>query len=134
MHNRNSLQNTKLTVGSFFRYKDKLPLSLSSSVVYKYTCGQCPATYIGLTKKQMKVRISQHRGISYRTNLPVTNVEYSKIYNHLVDSNHEIKEENFSILSQCNEIDLNILESIYINDKKPSLNDYSSSFNLCILK
>ena len=77
----NSIQN-------FFKFKDRIPLSLASSVVYQYTCRQCSATYIGETKKQLKVRISQHKGISFRTYRPLSSFDSSKIYEHAFDSNH----------------------------------------------
>ena len=41
----------------------------------------------------------------------------------------------FSIVdSASNELDLRILESIYIHDRKPILNDKESAFNLQIIK
>ena len=33
-----------VTIKNFFSFKDKLPISLVSSVIYKYSCGQCSAT------------------------------------------------------------------------------------------
>ena len=36
--------------------------------------------------------------------------------------------------SASNELDLRILESIYIHDRKPILNDKESAFNLQIIK
>ena len=35
-----------LTVQNLFSFKDKLPITLVSSVICKYSCGQCSATYI----------------------------------------------------------------------------------------
>ena len=43
-----------LTIQKFFSFKDKLPISLVSSVIYQYSCGQCCATYIGETRKQIE--------------------------------------------------------------------------------
>ena len=40
-----------------FSFKDKLSISLVSSVIYQYSCGRCSATYIGETRKQLKVRL-----------------------------------------------------------------------------
>ena len=116
------------TIGSFFQYKDRIPALLSSAVVYKYTCGQCSASYIGETLKQLHVRISQHKGISYRTNRPLSSPSHSSIREHAYDSDHPIKTEYFQLLSQSNQFDIKILESIYIHKHNPGLNDMSSSF------
>ena len=123
----NSIQN-------FFKFKDRIPLSLASSVVYQYTCRQCSATYIGETKKQLKVRISQHKGISFRTNRPLSSFDSSKIYEHAFDNNHPISDDLFKILSNSNVFDLKFLESLYIHKLQPNLNDYNSSFDLHIVK
>ena len=88
----NSIQN-------FFKFKDRFPLSLASSVVYQYTCRQCSATYRGETKKQLRVRISQHKGISFRTDRPLSYLDSSKIYDHAFDSNRHISDDSFKILS-----------------------------------
>ena len=47
---------SKFTVGSLFRFNDKLPSQLLSSVIYEYKCGQCTSSYIGQTGKQLKIR------------------------------------------------------------------------------
>ena len=91
---------------NFFKFKDVMPLLLASSVIYKYQCGQCPATYIGETKKQMKVRISQHQGLSFRTNVPLSTKPNSKIYEHAEINDHHIDRNNFKILTNCNNHDL----------------------------
>ena len=123
-----------LTIQNFFSFKDKLPISLVSSVIYKYSCGQCSATYIGETRKQLKVRMSQHKGISFRTGNMLNSIEKSKILDHSLDSGHFTSENNFKILDSCQPFDLRILESIYIHKIKPSLNDHASSVELAILK
>ena len=122
------------TVGMYFRFKDRLPLSLTSSVIYKYSCGQCPASYIGETRKLMKVRMSQHKGRSFRTNNILNEPENSKIFEHSINFNHKISDNYFKIIDKCSEFDLRILESIYINESKPTLNCMSSSYDLLIVK
>ena len=72
---------------------------------YQYTCRQCSATYIGETKKQLRVRISQHKGISFRTNRPLSSFDSSKIYDHAFDSNHPISDDSFKILSNSTVFD-----------------------------
>ena len=105
-----------------------------SCVVYKYSCRQCPATYIGETRKSMKVRISQHRGISFRTDRPLGDPGNSKIFEHSLSLGHPIHPENFKILDSGSEFDLRILESIHISDQNPSLNNRFSSYDLAILR
>ena len=124
---------SKFTVGSLFRFKDKLPSQLLSSVIYEYKCGQCTSSYIGQTGKQLKIRISQHRGRSFRTDQLLTSPEFSNIRNHAHENNHPIHDCNFKILDTCNSFDLRLLESIYIHKKKSSLNDQNSSTELNIL-
>ena len=124
---------SKFTVGSLFRFKNKLPSQLLSSVIYEYKCGQCTSSYIGQTGKQLKIRISQHRGRSFRTDQLLTSPEFSNVRNHAHENNHPIRDCNFKILDTCNSFDLRLLESIYIHKKKPSLNDQNSSTELSIL-
>ena len=53
-----------LNIGSFFNYKDNLPLCAQTSVVYEYKCSQCSdAMYIGSTYRTLHTRMSEHKGI-----------------------------------------------------------------------
>ena len=123
------------TIGNFFKFKDVLPASLSSSVIYKYSCRECSASYIGMTSKQLKIRISQHMGRSFRTgNINSNEINNSKIFEHFEQKDHPISVEDFKILTSCPNEDLFILESIYIHKLNPTLNERNSSFDLCILK
>ena len=122
------------SIGSFFKFKDKIPLSLCSSVVYNYTCGGCNASYIGKTSRNLSIRISEHRGLSYRTGRMLTRPMNSSIREHSHEHDHVIKTENFQVLDTSNfDSDLTILESLWIWKKKPTLNDYSVSTKLDIL-
>ena len=103
-----------------------------SSVVYLYSCGQCTSSYVGQTSKQLKVRVSQHKGCSFRTNHPLTIPEKSNIFHHSLTTNHPITLENFKILASCDKFDLRLLESLFIHKLKPSLNDQHSSTDLLI--
>ena len=124
---------TSFTIGSLFRVKDRIPLDLMSSVVYLYSCGQCTSSYVGQTSKQLKVRVSQHKGCSFRTNNPLTTPEKSNILHHSLTTNHPITIENFKILASCDKFDLRLLESLFIHKLKPSLNDQHSSTDLLIV-
>ena len=49
-------------IGSFFNYKDRLPLCSRSSVVYKFNCSLCEAMYVGSTSRTLCIRTAEHKG------------------------------------------------------------------------
>ena len=55
------------SVGAFFRYKGRLPKGCQSTVVYKFSCASCGASYVGSTMRNLHSRIHQHLGKSVRT-------------------------------------------------------------------
>ena len=57
----------KFTVGSFLNFKDKLPMRLKSSLVYKFSCARCASEYVGMTARTLGSRVDEHVGVSYRT-------------------------------------------------------------------
>ena len=89
--------------------------------------------YIGETRKQVKVRICQHKSISTKTGRRTLDTPNSKIYSHSFEENHPIHEEDFKIIALCPEKNLRVLESIFIHDFKPCPNDQQSSYDLNIL-
>ena len=52
---------------NFFTVKDKIPIFLRFGIVYKFKCRGCNATYYGKTKRQFKVRMCKHLGVSTLT-------------------------------------------------------------------
>ena len=121
------------TVGSFFPFKDQIPLMMSSNIIYKYSCSQCQSTYIGETQRHIISRICEHKGISPRTSMPFSNPPFSNIREHALSFDHPIKVDNFSVLARCPSHDLRLLESIFIHKFSPNLNNQASSFPLQIL-
>ena len=121
-------------IGNLFRFKDLLPTLLCSRIVYEYSCGDCGATYVGKSQRHLHTRIAEHRGVSERTDQPITDPPFSNIRNHAWECNHRIVKENFKILTRSNSNgDLYILESLAINLHKPNLNDYGKSGTLHVL-
>ena len=122
----------KYTISSLFPFKDVLPMALRSNVIYSYSCAQCASgTYIGSTVRPTYMRISEHRGRSYRTGKLLTSPPHSAIRDHAIGTSHTIHDSNFKILdSEKNENYLRILESLYIGKCKPNLNNMKSSFAL----
>ena len=57
-------------IGSLFNFKDKLPLAMRSSLVYKFSCiYQWPLGifYVGSTIRTLHTRVADHAGRSFRT-------------------------------------------------------------------
>ena len=122
------------TIGSFFQFKDKLPAMLRSQVIYKYQCGQCPSTYIGKTWRQLKVRVSEHKGISFRTGNPIVQSGRTDVFIHATDKDHPVTQDGFTILDYASKFDLKLLESIYIHKQQPDINEREGSQPLFIVK
>ena len=121
------------TIGSLFRVKDPLPVTLCSNVVYCFSCPDCMSRYYGSTGRNLKIRIAEHKGISYRTGTPITKPSFSRIREHAIACNHSINEENFSIKyrAKCSS-DLRIAESLMIMKEKPDLNGNEIATRLLI--
>ena len=120
------------TIGSFFSYKDRLPATLRSCAIYKFSCSGCNATYIGSTKRRTFERFCEHLGLSNRTKKPLTSPPFSYIRNHSIDCNHPISLNNFKTLSYAPQHSLAIAESISILKYQPSLNYQSIATPLYI--
>ena len=123
-----------LTIGSLFSFKDTLPELMRSSIIYKFTCPKCNfGTYVGCTKRLMKVRIDSHRGVSHRTGCTLKTKEFSSIRSHCQSCKHDISYTDFKIIaSTSNPQHLPILESLYIKQLVPELNNQTTSIPLHI--
>ena len=51
---------TSFKLSNYFSTKDPVPKCLKSSVVYKFVCISCNASYIGETSRHLTTRISEH--------------------------------------------------------------------------
>ena len=120
------------SVGSFFKFKDTIPRMLCSSVVYKFSCAQCNATYCGETVRHLQTRIAEHRGISSRTGFPLQKSN-SRILDHALTTGHDIDQNNFQIVHRPKPNIIKIVESVVIHQIKPTLNNMDSSIPLKIL-
>ncbi|KAF7677257.1 hypothetical protein TCON_2655 [Astathelohania contejeani] len=122
----------KNTIGSHFKVKDSIPLPLCSSIIYSYTCSSCNARYIGSSIRNYKIRILEHKGVSYRTGLPLSKPSFSEVRNHSLSEDHPFSESSFKILDKSSggPCDLRLMESLYIKDLHPSLNNNVSSVQL----
>ena len=90
--------------------------------------------YVGSTSRTLKVRASEHRGISSRTGMPLTKPPQSSIRDHCEQCSGDVLFSDFSIISSHSGwLDLRISESLFIHKIKPDLNDMQSAFPLKIV-
>ena len=123
------------TIGSMFKHKETIPPNLISNIVYQFNCSSCKVRYVGLTERNLTLRIAEHKGCSARTGRPISHPSSSAIRNHSEKSHHPINTDDFKILHKArNTTDLPILESLYIKHLTPELNNYSSSAPLYTFK
>ena len=89
-----------MTVGLLFKFKDVVPMSLLSGIVYKYKCSSCNAAYIGKSMRHLKVRASEHMGISALTNKKMLKYVHSAIVDHLIINSHDSSLFDFSVIGR----------------------------------
>ncbi|KYQ47791.1 hypothetical protein ALC60_13177, partial [Trachymyrmex zeteki] len=75
--------------------KDPLPRNNRSNVVYKISCKNCDASYVGQTCRQLKTRITEHKN-HIRWNTSTRNV----ITEHRLQEGHEFDWDNVAILDE----------------------------------
>jgi len=98
--------------------KDICPHTSKSNVLYKISCNNCDASYVGQTGRQLKIRITEYRNhIRHKTSVR------SVITEHKLQCNHDFQWDNIKILDEepCYRKRL-ISEMFYIKKQKNSLN------------
>ena len=114
--NLSNIFQSKNSVGSFFN------LNVRSNIVYKYSCSYCNATYVGKSTRNFHMHISEHKGISQRTNRPYAKTPNSNIYKHFLKTNQAIDSNNFCVIFSANDTSIKVAKSILIHKLSPSLN------------
>ena len=109
-------------IGENFRFKDKQPLLMKLGKVYKLTCS-CGSTYIGQTRRNLLSRIKEH-----------ATSEKSEVCKHLLQNpSHRVYFDTPTILGSENDTArLLILESLFMQEQTPDLNNNSQSSPLMI--
>ncbi len=114
-----SIMFNSFKIKNYFSLKSKTPRHLKSTIVYKFECQVDPeVSYIGKTKRWFFKRVAEHRKPN------------SAIYDHLLTCNQCANNvnESFSIIYQGRkEREINIVETLYISEKYPTLNRTLSS-------
>ena len=121
-------------LSSFFSFKDKIPNSLMSGVIYKYTCAECNLSYIGSTKRYWEKRLEEHLHISALTGKKLNGMQIFSPMQHVRLSSCKVESfsrDDFSIIGRENiPYDLLKKESILISTSKPRLNNTITSVPL----
>jgi hypothetical protein len=127
---------TSCRMSSYFSYKDKIPKSLISGVIYKYTCANCKVSYIGCTARYWEKRLEEHTHISALTGKPLSGVQVFAPLQHVKNakcnpSGPKVTRDDFEILGyEKNKYLLQIKESILIKKDNPEINGTITSVPL----
>jgi hypothetical protein len=118
---------TSRRISSCFSFKDKIPKSLMSGVIYKYTCAGCNSCYIGSTKRFWEKRLEEHLHISALTGKRLHSMQVYAPMQHAKSGTCSVatfSREDFTIIGrEKNPYVLQVKESIFISSEKPSLNN-----------
>ncbi len=80
-------------------------------VVYQITCANCPAAYVGETERPPAKRLKGHQHPG------------SPVSDHIVEHNHNFTKEDVAVKHREKDwFRRGVAESIYIADRRPSLN------------
>ena len=91
--------------------KDKTATLDKSGAVYKITCPSCPASYIGETKRAVRIRIKEH------------SKSISPVGQHMLEHQHQFANDDISVLDRDQRwTQRGIKEAIYIAAHNPTLN------------
>ena len=97
--------------------KDRRPVHERAGVVYKLNCGDCNASYIGETGRQVEDRMAEHRRDI------VTRKRTSKVFEHANETGHNFDFDNVRILDNCNHKKVRLhLESVHTYMEPNSIN------------
>ena len=104
--------------------KDLIGIDKVVVPVYKISCEDCEASYVGETERSLKTRFGEHRRPSSTTS------EVSR-HIHSDNPNHNITLENTKILSVEHKwFERGVKEAIHIRALNPSLNRHDECYNL----
>ena len=98
--------------------KDITPPIKSNNIVYKISCNDCNASYVGQTKRRLGTRVGEHIN-----NIKQHNSKLSVISQHRIEKSHQFKWDDVEILdTESNYHKRLISEMIYIKTQENSLN------------
>jgi len=104
-------------------HKDVNNLQSNNNAVYKISCKNCSASYVGQTKRQIKTRIAEHRN-----NIKSVSSKHSVITEHMLEFDHKFDWENIQILdAESNYYKRCVSEMLHIKEQPNGLNAQSDT-------
>jgi len=98
--------------------KDPLPKQHHRNVVYKISCKDCDASYVGQTGRKIMTRVKEHKNHIRRST-----TTHSVITDHRLNDNHEFDWDNVEILDNERYLSKRLIsEMLHITRQKNSLN------------
>ena len=114
-------------LSSYLQFKDNIPKTLLSGVIYKYTCPVCKRRYIGSTKRFWGKRLEEHLHISALTGKRLNGLQVFSPMQHVRSNDcavNTISHDHFEIIGGDEHPYLLLVkESILIATSKPQLNN-----------
>ena len=119
-------------MSSYFKFKDTLPKSLRSGVIYQFNCAKCNLSYVGSTWRFWERRLQEHLHISALTGERLNGCQiYAPMQHIRTCCQYPISREDFKIIgSEKNRYLLRLKESLFIYKLRPQLNGTESSTKL----
>src|SRR5580765_5024327 len=124
--------DTKISYTGFIKlnkfikvHKDSLPIDLRTNVVYKISCNNCDASYVGQTRRFLKTRMKEHRNHINRKTTQRSVITDHRLLNHEFDWNSvEILDEEPILGKRL------VFEMIHIKSQKNSINLHTDTDRL----
>ena len=89
---------------NYYSFKDVVPEPLCSCQIYNFTCRICNASYIGKTFRYMKVRVSEHHGVSPWTSKHLKGTLSTSVRDHLLDCNRMVAWDDLKVLGRESQV------------------------------
>ncbi len=123
----NALCLGHLFVLIFFLLKDRIQLALKPLVVCKFQCSSCNTTYIGKSKRHLKIRFSEQAGFFDWMGIILKCPKESAVFAHFGPwwqyCPRPSTLDDFSVFCAArNDLEIQIKESILIGEENPELN------------
>ena len=98
--------------------KDKDDTVDKAGVVYKITCNDCEATYIGQTGRHLRDRLKEHRKA-----VESGNTHHSGVAEHAYKAHHNVDLDNITVLDQESNLQRRLVrEALHIRHQAPAMN------------